>query len=97
MKTTAISKLKASLSQYLSIVRSGEDVIITDRGKPIAKIVPLERGDLKTPSHLLELERNGLIRLGSGKIKDNFWKLPRPKDQKGYALKMLLNEREESK
>ena len=40
MKTAAVSKLKASISEYLLKVKAGEEVIVTDRGKPIAKIVP---------------------------------------------------------
>jgi len=40
MKTAAVSKLKAGLSEYLARVKAGEEVIVTERGKPIAKIVP---------------------------------------------------------
>ncbi len=97
MKTAAISKLKASLSQYLSMVKSGEEVLITDRGNAIAKIVPLGTKDTKMPTHLMELERSGLIHLGSGKIEKSFWELPRPKDVKGCARESLLKEREESR
>jgi len=95
MKYTAISKLKASLSHYLTMVKSGEEIVITDRGKPVAKIVPLKRDDLEMPPHLKELERSGLIRFGSGVINKRFWELPRPKDPKGLALNALLEEREE--
>ncbi len=94
MKTTAISTLKASLSRYLGIVKAGEEVVITDRGKPVAKIVPLERGELKIPPHLVDLERSGLVHIGSGKITKGFWELPRPKDLRGSALEALLKERE---
>lgn len=95
MKSTAVSELKASLSKYLSKVKAGEEILITDRGKPIAKIVPLRRDDLKMPPHLKELERVGLVKFGSGKITKRFWELPRPKDSKGLALKSLLEERKE--
>jgi prevent-host-death family protein len=43
METAAISKLKASLSEYLSKVKAGEKVLVTERGKPIAKIIPQYR------------------------------------------------------
>ena len=33
-------ELKSSLSRYLSRVRAGETVVITQRGEPIARIVP---------------------------------------------------------
>ncbi len=97
MKTTAISSLKASLSRYLQIVKAGEELLITERGKPIAKIIPISREDSKIPAHLEELERSGLVRVGSGRIPEDFWELPRPSDADGKALKALLSEREESR
>jgi len=95
VKSTAISKLKASLSQYLSMVKSGEEIIITDRGKPIAKIVPLKSADLVMPPHLKELERSGLVRIGRGSIHKKFWELLRPKASKGSALVALLKARDQ--
>jgi antitoxin (DNA-binding transcriptional repressor) of toxin-antitoxin stability system len=77
------------------MVKAGEEIIITDRGKPVAKIVPLKRDDLEMPPHLKELERAGLIRMGRGTINKSFWELPRPNDPKGSALKALMEEREE--
>ena len=44
MKTAAISKLKAKLGEYLDAVRKGEEVVITYRGHPIARLLPIERG-----------------------------------------------------
>jgi prevent-host-death family protein len=40
MKTVNISDLKARLSAHLQIVREGEEVLICDRNKPVARIVP---------------------------------------------------------
>ena len=97
MKTAAVSKLKASLSEYLSKVKAGEEVIVTDRGKPIAKIVPLKRSETAIPSHLLTLEKAGLARIGRGKLRADFWKMARPKDKKGLGLASLLKEREEGR
>lgn len=94
MKSAAVSKLKASLSEYLARVKAGEEVIVTERGKPIAKLVPLGRDQAEVPPHLLELARAGLVRLGSGKLPKGFWKMPRPKDPRGAVLKALLEERE---
>ncbi|KPK46431.1 MAG: hypothetical protein AMK74_00005, partial [Nitrospira bacterium SM23_35] len=48
MKTAAVSELKARLSEYLNQVKAGMEVLITDRGKPVARLVPLSRSkDLK--------------------------------------------------
>jgi prevent-host-death family protein len=44
MKTATVSRLKASLSEYLAGVREGESLIVTDRGRPAAKIIPCAAG-----------------------------------------------------
>lgn len=97
MKTAAVSELKARLSKYLAKVKQGEEVVVTDRGRPIAKIVPIKRADAELPAHLLALERAGLVRVGKNKLPAAFWHLPRPKDRKGLALQNLIQEREESR
>ena len=93
MKTAAISELKARLSEYLNQVKAGMEVLITDRGKPVARLVPLSRSkDLK--ESLVRMEKEGLIRIGSGKLPKNFWRMHRPDDSNGRVLKALLDERE---
>jgi len=42
MKRANVSELKARLSEYLSGVRAGGDVIVYDRATPIARIVPFD-------------------------------------------------------
>jgi len=96
MKTAAVSELKASLSAYLAIVKAGEEVLVSDRGKPVAKIVPLKPSDVETPAHLLALEQAGLVSIGENRLPKDFWRRPRPKDKKGLALNTLLQEREEA-
>ena len=97
MKTAAVSELKALLSKYLLQVKAGEEVVITDRGKPIAKIVPITRADTEISAHLLNLERAGLARIGSNTLPKGFWAMPRPKDSNRRALQGLLREREEGR
>ena len=93
MKSATVSKLKATLSKYLAKVKAGEEVIVTERGKPIAKMVPISHEEGAFPPHLLELARAGLVRLGSGKLPSDFWNLPRPKDPEGRVLQALLEDR----
>jgi prevent-host-death family protein len=40
MTEVGIKKLKDHLSSYLKLVRQGQSITITDRGKPIAQIIP---------------------------------------------------------
>jgi prevent-host-death family protein len=93
MKTAGVSELKARLSEYLNQVKAGMEVLITDRGKPVARLVPIPRSkDLK--DSLVRMEKQGLIRLGSGKLPKDFWRMDRPDDPRGLVLKALLEERE---
>lgn len=43
MKSYNVGKLKAHLSSILAEVVSGQEVIVTDHNKPVAKLVPLRR------------------------------------------------------
>lgn len=97
MKRTAVSTLKATLSACLAKVKAGDEVLVMERGKPIAKLVPLAKDSGGTHAQLHELARGGLVRVGSGKLPTGFWKLPRPKDRKRRALQALLAERAEAR
>ncbi len=90
MKSVSVSDLKARLSEYLRRVRAGEQLLVTDRGTPIATLVPLPPMD----DDLRDLIEAGKIRPPRGKLPDDFWDLPRPKDPEEYVLKALLEERE---
>ena len=97
METTPVSELMATLSEQLARVKAGEEVVVTERGRPIAKIVALSSETMGLSAHMSELARNGLIRLGTGKISKDIWRLPRPIDKGGQALKALLDEREQGR
>jgi prevent-host-death family protein len=45
MKTVKIGQLKANLSANLRLVSSGEEVLVCDRNRPIARIVPIDMAD----------------------------------------------------
>ena len=96
MTTATVSKLKASLSGYLRRVKAGEEVLVCERGRPIAKLVPVSKGDA-LPDHLAEMVRQGLARVGSRRLSRAFWSLPRPRDPKGRVLRALLEEREQGR
>jgi len=40
MRTVNISDLKAQLSAHIRLVGDGEEVLVCDRNKPVARIVP---------------------------------------------------------
>ncbi len=43
MKIADASELKSNCSTILSLVRAGEEVVITQDGKPVARLVPAKR------------------------------------------------------
>lgn len=96
MPTAAVSDLKARLSEYLKKVKAGAEILITDRGKPVARLVPLSRAKI-TRESLTQMEKEGLIKIGSGKLPKDFWSMPRPEDPNGSVLGALLEERKEGR
>jgi prevent-host-death family protein len=92
MKTAAVAELKARLSKFLSQVKNGEELLVTERGVPVARIVPVKATKDQT-SHIYELEKAGLAVVGSGKIPKGFWEWKRPVDAKSKAVKFLIEER----
>ena len=65
MISTGIKDLKNKLSYYLREVKKGEKVLITERDKLIATIVPVERAE--EDSNLLSLVREGFAVWKGGK------------------------------
>jgi prevent-host-death family protein len=47
MKTVGIADLKARLSEHLRMVRKGRTLVVLDRDKPVARIVPYESGPIE--------------------------------------------------
>ncbi len=51
-----VRELKNRLSEYLAHVKAGEEIIITEHKKPVARIVPPERS---VPEAITNLVREG--------------------------------------
>lgn len=51
-------QLKNHLAQYLDLVKAGQTVMITQRGKPVGRIIPLLN---KQEDRLNQLEKMGMI------------------------------------
>ncbi|MBM4296226.1 MAG: type II toxin-antitoxin system prevent-host-death family antitoxin [Deltaproteobacteria bacterium] len=94
MKIATVLKLKASLSECLKSVKAGEEIMITERGRPIAKLTPAVSSKILA-ERVVQMEKQGLIKRGTGKLPKDFWKLPRPKDPKRLVSKAVLSEREQ--
>jgi len=96
VKHARISQLRDHLSRYLDRVRAGGEVIVLDRERPIARIVPIAEGAAAPAGdaeRLASLERRGLLRRGAGRL-PAWWGKQRPAALRGSALADLRAERE---
>jgi prevent-host-death family protein len=90
----AIGELKARLSEYVARARGGEEITITDRGRPVARLSPLSSHQA-AGSREAELIRSGLARAPTRRLDAAWLKAPRPKDPTGRSLEFILEERAE--
>jgi prevent-host-death family protein len=65
--TTSVVQLKSRLSEYLRRVKAGGELVITDRGVPVARMVPLDAAERRT-TRRLRLSKTGIVRPGKGKL-----------------------------
>ena len=65
MNAIGVRELKAHLSEYLGRVRAGERITVTDRGRAIATISPIDQPP--TPEWLRRLVAEGVVRWSGGK------------------------------
>ena len=96
IKYTSISRLKAKLSQYIDAVQRGVEIIVTDRGKPVARLAPVG-GSAGEDARRQDLIRTGRLRPPRRALPDGFWDRPRPPDPEGRGLFALLEERDEGR
>jgi prevent-host-death family protein len=79
MKSVGLRELKNRLSEYVREVRSGEGVLVTDRGDVVAELIPPGQGrDAEgVPGGLVALAKRGQITLGGANNAEVYPKLPR--------------------
>jgi len=51
-----VRELKARLSHYLDLAQGGQDVVVTEHGRPVARIVGIR---LELPAHLASMAQRG--------------------------------------
>lgn len=86
-----IREAKINLSKLLKRVRDGNEVLITDRGRPIGKIVPILPHSLALEERLKRLEERGVIEHCN---RNRMNKVPPPLPlPDGFAQKILQKDR----
>jgi prevent-host-death family protein len=96
MKMATISEAKNGLSALLHRVRHGETVVVTDRGRPVARLEPVTSEDEGGPDEgrLARLERAGVVRRARESRLDEITRVPPPSTVGGGDIvATLLEER----
>jgi len=69
MMRVGSKELKNRLGKYLALVRKGNAIQVTDRGRPVACLVPASSPKASQQAEwLTRLVREGALRLGSGRL-----------------------------
>ena len=78
MKSVGLRELKNRLSEYVRDVRSGEGLLVTDRGEVVAELIPPGQriGERGVPSGLVALAKRGHLTLGASNEAALYPKLP---------------------
>lgn len=64
MRSIGIRELRQQASRHLRAVQAGETIQVTDRGKPVAMIIPVKGDD----DVLARLEAEGRLTRGNGDL-----------------------------
>jgi prevent-host-death family protein len=93
VRSTNIADLRNHLTQYLQEVRAGEEIVVRDRQRPIARIVPFTVDDEDRDDAALIAA--GLMRKGSGRLAPSFWNARRAPVTRGRVVAALRGDRDE--
>lgn len=93
MRSANIAELRNRLTQYLREVRQGEEIIVRDRQRPIAKIVPFTVDE--EDAELQALIAEGLARKPERPLPASFWNQRRPNLPLRRAVKAVTADRDE--
>ena len=90
--SVGIRDAKMHLSKYIKMVQQGTEVIITDRGRPVGKIIPIQTRELPLYERIKRMEDLGLIDPITEK---SLTKIPPPiQVSEGIAQKLLQEDRD---
>lgn len=56
-----LREAKANLSRLIKEVKEGAEIILTERGKPVAKLTPVGKDTLSLEQRIAHLEHSGWI------------------------------------
>jgi prevent-host-death family protein len=93
-RAASVVNLKARLSEYLRLVKAGREIVITERGVPVARLMPLDDAERKS-SRRLRLARSGALKPGRGRMPRVLQESPKGERVGAQVLAALMEERGE--
>lgn len=90
-----VAELKARLSAYLDKVKAGEEVIVTEHGRPVARLVPVFSDAEQRDARLQRLVRAGAVLPARGPMAPELYRPPAVRADGAGVLDALLDERDE--
>lgn len=84
MRAVGVRELRDGLSRFLAEVRAGRSITVTDHGRPVARIVPVDE-----PDPLERLIAEGLIQPARQRTRS----APRPVEASGAVSDLVADQR----
>ncbi len=94
MEMVGVKELKDHLSHYINLTKKGDNVIVTDRGIPVAILHSLDNIEKEAgvEERLAALAKQGKIRLPSVKV-DFSNEIDRPKNKGKLMSEIVIEDR----
>ena len=94
MKKASITEAKNNLSALIDGVKGGSSVLIVDRGRPVARLEPVNGISADDDDRLARLVREGIVRPARGHAPKGLFATRPPRTKKGASgVRALLEER----
>lgn len=77
METVNVAELQTNLAAYLEQVRKGAELIVRDRNRPIARLMPLSASN-DLDAQEAALVAAGLMQMPTEELTADFWDMPAP-------------------
>jgi prevent-host-death family protein len=89
MVTAGIKEFKNRLSRYMALVKNGDDVLITERGRVIARVIKEDSGRSSLRRALQPLVLRGQVVMPTRKIERD---IPKPIKLSGKTVSEIVLE-----
>ena len=98
MKKASVSEAKNNLSALIHSVQGGSPVLIVDRGRPVARLEPVQGLEARDDDRLARLVREGVVRPARGTPAKEVVASKPPSVRKGASgVRALIDERREGR